>query len=167
MAKLKITNLSRVKTDIRKKMTKALRNPDIRDGVGEIVVDQIQKERKPVTSAATKAWRKYLERGNKTSNRYNSNYINMTFTGDLLKDLKDNIKARFVRGEVEYVIEQSDKKHKKYKKPDGKPVTGQSKSFKQISEYLNKNGHEYLIFSNKSKKRVIEYIRDKVFNMIK
>ena len=73
MAKVKITNLSQLGNNLRKQVTKTLRDESFRRGVGEIVVDQIQKEPIPVSSKATKEWRKYLEKGNKTSNRYSRN----------------------------------------------------------------------------------------------
>ena len=163
MAKLKIKNLRQVKTSIRKEITKGLRDKKIREGVGEIIVDQIQGEPVPVTSKVTTAWRKYLEKGNTPSSRYSRSQINITFTGDLLKDLKNNVKARFGAGKAEYVIEQSNKKHKKYKTPDGKPIKGDRQSYKDISDFIIKRGYNYLTFSSQSKKRVIEFIRERLF----
>lgn len=167
MAKLRVKNLNKVRTNIRKRVTKALRDKSIREGVGEIVVDQIQKEPVPVTSEATKSWRKYLEKNNPTSIRYNRRFINITFTGELLKDLMKNVKAKFSKGSVEYVIEHSDKKHKKYKKPNGRPLKGTRKSYSEISDFIIDKGYDYLTFSEKSKTRVIRFIRDKVGKLIK
>jgi hypothetical protein len=115
MAKIKVKNLNKVQSSLRKKIRKALRSPNIREGVGEIVVDQIQDDSVPVQSEATIAWRKYYEKANETSPRYNRSKINFTFTGDLLKDLMKNVKARFDLNRAEFIIEQSNKKHKKYK----------------------------------------------------
>lgn len=166
MAVIRIKNLKQVQTAIRKEITKGLRAPEIRNGVGEIVVDQIQKEPIPVRSKATIAWRKYLEKGNKTSSRYSRGRINITFTGELLNDLKNNVKARFGAGKAEFVISQSKKKHKKYKKPDGKPVKGVAQSYEAIGDFLAAKGYNYLTFSSKSKKRVIQFIREKLFKNI-
>lgn len=167
MAKLKVKNLSKVQISIRKEITKALRDKDIRDGVGAIVVDQIQKEPIPVSSKVTLAWRKYLEKGNQVAKQYKRNFINITFTGELLADLKNNVKASFTAGKAEYVIEQSDKKHKKYKKPNGKTVKGERKTYKEISEFVIDKGYNYLTFSSKSKKRVIEFIKKELFKRLK
>ena len=163
MAKLKIKNLKQVQTSIRKEITKGLRDKEIREGVGEIVVDQIQSEPTPVSSKATIAWRKYLEQSNSTSSRYRRSQINITFTGELLEDLKNNVKARFGSGKAEYVIEQSNKKHRKYKTPSGRPVKGQRQSYKDISDFIIAKGYNYLTFSSQSKKRVIEFIRIRLF----
>ena len=163
MAKLRIKNLRQVQTAIRKEITKGLRDPEIRKGVGEIVVEEIQANPVPVTSKVTKAWRKYLEQGNKTDSKYRRSQINITFTGELLEDLKNNVKARFGGGKAEYVIEQSNKKHRKYKSPSGKPLKGARQSYKNISEFIIKKGYNYLTFSSKSKKRVINFIRERLF----
>jgi hypothetical protein len=167
MAKLKIKNLNQVQTSIRKQITKAARSPEIRKGVGEIIVDQIQKEPVPVTSKVTLAWRKYLEKANKTDSAYKRGSINITFTGELLADLKKNIKARIGAGKIEYVVEHSDKNHKKYKKPNGKLSKGAIKTYKDISELIIAKGYNYLTFSSKSKKRVLKFIQANIFRKLK
>lgn len=166
MAEMKIKNLSKIQTDLRRRITQSLRSKDIREGIGEIVVDQIQREKKPVTSKATLAWRKYLEQANKVSKNYSRNSINITFTGELLNDLRKNVKAKFSVGKSSFVIEHSKKKHKKYKKPDGKKTKGLVKTYKQIQGFLEAKGYEYLTFSRTSKKRVIKFVRLKVLSKI-
>ena len=154
MAKLKIKNLRKVKTAIRKKVTKALRDPEIRKGVAEVVVKDIRETKIPVTSAATKAWRRYLEKGNTTSDDYSRSSINFTFTGALLDDLLKNVKARFKKGLAEIVLEHSSKFHLKYRKPNGQRVKGKRVTFKKIYEYLVKMNpkYDYLKVSNKAQK---------------
>lgn len=166
MTKLRITNLKQVQTSIRKEIIKVLRDESIRDNVGKIVVDEIRDEKFPVTSQVTKKWREYLEKGNKTHEKYNRNYINLTFTGELLNDLRGNIKARFTKGKAEYIIEHSNKKHNKYKKPSGKPLKGTKQSYKKIGEYLFLLGYPYLIFSNKSEKKVLKYIKEAILKRL-
>lgn len=167
MAKLTVTNLKNVQSQVRKKITLALRNPDIRKGVGEIIVDQIKKEPVPVTSNATIAWRKYWEKANQTDQAYNRRNINITFTGELLMDLMKNVKAKFNRGSVSYIIEQSNKKHKKYKKPNGKPSRSAALTYKEIGAEIEKKGYEYLTFSEKSKTRVLGFIKKTLLRGIK
>lgn len=167
MAKVSVLNVKKVESKIKQDIRKVLRDKEVRTGVAEIVVDQIQKEKVPVTSEATKAWRKYLEQGNTTSNRYERPFINITFTGELLADLIKNIKASFTGGKSEYVIEHSDKKHKKYRKPNGKPLKGEAQSYKQIQGHLKRNGYEYLVFSNENLKRVIEFVKKTLFDKLK
>ena len=167
MATLKIKNLNKINTQIRKQITKAARSPQIRAGIAEIVVDQIQKEPIPVTSKATKIWRKYLEQRNNTDKAYNRNLINITFTGDLLKDLAKSIKASIGAGKIEYILQHTDKKHKKYKKPNGKSTKGEAKSFKFISNEIIKKGYNYLVFSKKSNERVLKFFKENIFKQLK
>lgn len=167
MATLKVTNLSRVKTNVRKQITKSLRDESFRRGVGEIVTDQIQNEKIPVSSKATRAWRKYLEKGNKPLDpNYDPDFINITFTGEQLKDLRQNVKARLGNTRAEFVIEHSNKKHKKYKKPNGKVTQGSVKTYKQISQFIIAKGYNYLRFSRKSKERVTEFIKERLFEIL-
>lgn len=166
MAKVKITNLSQLGNNLRKQVTKTLRDESFRRGVGEIIVDQIQKEPIPVSSKATKEWRKYLEKGNRTSNRYNRNMINFTFTGEQLEDLRKNVKLSLNSGKAMFIIEQSDKLHSKYKKPDGKPVKGARRSYKEISDFIIAKGYNYMTFSRKSKDRVAKFIQERLFELL-
>lgn len=165
MAKLTVKNLRQVQTKIRKDLTKTLRSKVVRDGVVDIVVDEIQKESSNA-SAVTKKIRKYLERGNTTDPKYKRSKINITFTGELLRDLRKNIKARFTKGKAEYVIEHSGKKHKKYKNPKGKPI-GKVVSYKKINEYLKNLGYDYLTFSGKSKNKVLDFVRKAIRKSLK
>jgi len=167
MAKVKVTNLSQLGTELRKKVTKSLRDESFRKGIGEIIVDQIQDEPVPVTSKATKAWREYLEKGNKPlSPKYDPENINITFTGEQLNDLKSNVKTRVGSTRAEFVIEHSTKLHSKYRKPNGKPVIGSRKTYKQISEFIIAKGYNYLRFSRKSKDRVAEFIQERLFELL-
>jgi hypothetical protein len=167
MAKLKIKNLKQVQNKIRRDITKVLRAKEVRIGVGEIVVEHIQTDPVPVKSKATLAWRNYLEEANQTAKEYIPGMINMTFTGALMKDLKKNVKASFTGGKAEYVIEQSDKKHKKYKKPKGGLVKGTAQTFKEIGGHLFKLGYKYLTFSKASKADVLRFIKKEIGRRLK
>lgn len=139
----------------------------IKQGVANVVVDQIRKEAVSVKSAATKAWRKYLERGNQTNKAYNRDKINITFTGEQLDDLKKKPLVDTTGGKIEYTIQHTNKRHKKYRKPNGRPVKGAAKTYEEIRQYLKDLGYDYLTFSDKSKKRVIEFIRANIFKNLK
>lgn len=162
MANLKVKNLNRIKLSIRKDIIKTLRSESVRTGIGEIVVSEIQKERVVVKSKATKIWRRYLEQKNMTSKKYDINFINITFTGALLKDLANNVRAKFSRRNAIFVIEPSNKKHRKYRKPNGKLVKGTAKTFKQVSDFVIAKGYEYLDFSDTSKNRVLKFIKKEI-----
>lgn len=163
MAKLKIMNLKQVQTAFRKKIIKELRSKEIRIGVAEIVVDEIQDGDFGRPSEPYREWREMNDGINKTSPKYNRDKINITFTGELLKDLVKNIKAKFSSGNTSYVLEHSDKQHKSYKTKSGK--TKQS-SYRDISKGVQKN-YEYLKFSDKTQSKVIKFIRDKIFKNLK
>jgi hypothetical protein len=144
MAKVRVKNLRQVKSSIRKKFVKALRSQKIRDEIGQLYKEAVQLTEFPVTSEATKAWRRYLEQANKTAAEYSRNKINATFTGELMDDLASNVKAKLGQKQAEYVIANSKKLHKKYKKPNGKPVKGKRQSYEEIAGHLKKLGYDYL-----------------------
>jgi hypothetical protein len=163
MAKLKIKNLKQVQNKIRKDLTKSLRAKSMRDGVGQIVADDIQDSDYGRPSDSYRDWREMNEGLNKTHSKYNTDKINITFTGALLKDLASNVKLSLTGGKAEYVIEQSDKMHKPYKTKKGKT---KSASFKTIGEGVSRY-YKYLTFSSKSKKKVLKFIKDNLFNKLK
>lgn len=167
MAKLKVKNLKQVQSKIRKSIIKAARSPEIKQGVADTVVDQIRKESTAVKSPATKAWRKYFEKKNRTHPSYNRDEINITFTGEQLDDLKKKPLVDTTGGKIEYTIQHTGGKHKKYKKPNGRLTKGTAKKYEEIRGYLKKIGYDYLTFSSKNKKRVIKFIRDNIFKNLK
>jgi hypothetical protein len=162
MAKLKVLNVKKVESQIRQDIRKILRDKEVRDGVGKIVVDGIRDTNFADAGKATKAWRKYLEEKNPTHEKYSIEKINITFTGELLNDLIKNVKAAFTGSNSEYVIEHSEKLHKKYKKPNGKPTKGKAQKYKAIQKFIEKLGYEYMVFSDKSKDNVLEFIRKQI-----
>ena len=167
MTQIKLKNLNKIQTQIRKKIIKAARSPDIRQGVADEVVDQIRKEPVPVTKEATIAWRKYLEQRNPTHPDYKLRFINITFTGELLDDLKKSVLTQFSGSKISWVFEHSNRFHKKYKKPNGRTVKGKRKTHKQISEFVIAKGYKYLNFSDKSKSRVLKFVKDNIFRKLK
>lgn len=171
MAKVKVLNLKKVQTKLRKEIVKSLRDPSIREGIGEIYVDAVQDKKTPVKSKATKKWREYLEKGNTTSSKYSKANINLTFTGELMEDLKKNVKVKTTAKIAEYKIAQSDKLHKRYKNPKGKGI-GKRQKYSAISGYLLKKGYDYLDSSylkdnDKVTEKMIKFIKNGILSRLK
>ena len=170
MAKVKVNNLKNVTSNIRLKITKELRAPEFRKGIGDIVVEEIKETNLGTPSAATKAWRKYLEEGNKKDPKYEPDKIKALFTGELLEDLRNNVRLSSTKGAVEYIIEQTNKLHKKYKKPNGKPTKGKRQTFKQIQGFLEDLGYKYITNAKNSEemtKKILKFIRKELFERLK
>jgi len=137
MAKIKVTNLKRIQSALRQKIVKALRDKDIRGEVGTLTGDQIQSTTFKSAAESTQKTRKLLEKKNKTHPTYARSKINITFTGELLDDLRKNVKLEGSGGDYKYIIDNSEKKHKRYKGAKGKLI-GKSLSNKQIADYIKK-----------------------------
>jgi hypothetical protein len=166
MAKVKVTGLKQVQSKIRKFITKELRKKELRQGVGEIIVQSIRATRFAEAKTSTKKWRKRYDSLNTTHPAYRRNDIRITFTGELLQDLQNNVKAKSTSGKFEYIIEHSDKLHKKYNGVSGK--IGSRSKYSDISDgIINKWGHDYLKFDNKSLNKVISYINKEITKSFK
>tara|TARA_R110002096_G_scaffold34017_4_gene97576 strand:- start:2157 stop:2663 length:507 start_codon:yes stop_codon:yes gene_type:complete len=166
MAKVRITNLKQLNSSLRKKILLAVQDKKVTKSVGETIVTDIQKN-KTSASAATQKTRKYLEKGNKTDKAYSRSKINVTFTGELLKDLIKNIRGNFTGAKAVYTIEHTENgKHKKYKTPKGKLIGKTTKTYDEIQGYLKDMGYDYLVFSEKAKKEVIKLIRNKILKKL-
>jgi hypothetical protein len=191
MAKIKVTGVSKVQSALRKQITKILRDKETRQGVGEIVVNDIRDTDFGDASKFTKEMREYLEPHNKPLHpKYDPDKIKITFTGELLEDLQNNVRARTTNKSAEYVIEHSNKTHKPYKQPKGKakkfkdkkfkdtrfdPKTGKFKQtnkqvrvpYKFISTQLIKRlGYNYLKFSSKTEDKLIKFVRKQIFDKL-
>lgn len=185
MATLKIKNLKQVETALRKRITKSLRSPEIRKGVAEIVVSDIKDSNLGTPAKFTKEMREYLEQFNKTDKKYNRNKISANFTGELLQDLINNIKAKFGDGKSEFIIEHSNKSHKPYKQGKGKAKFSKNKTVKDLrggkqinravrvpykfisTQLIKRLGYDYLKFNDKTQSKVIKFVREKIFKNLK
>ena len=163
MAKLKVKNLKQVQTSLRMKIRKELRSKDVAKGVAEVVVGEIQDGDFGRPSEPYRDWREMNDDLNDTDPKYEIDKINITFTGELLKDLIKNVKASFSGNKSEYVLEHTDGTHKAYKTKSGKTKRS---SYKDISKGVQKY-YPYLKFSSKTQSKVIKFIRDKVFKNLK
>jgi hypothetical protein len=162
MAKLKVKNLKQVQTSLRMKIRKELRKKDVSKGVAEIVVGEIQDGDFGRPSDSYYDWRETNDSRNKTHKKYDRDKINITFTGELLKDLIKNVKASFSGSKSEYVLEHSDGMHKAYKTSKGKTKRS---TYKKISEGVQRY-YPYLTFSDKTQSKVIKFIRKEVISKL-
>lgn len=161
MATVKVKGLKQINSAIRKFITKELRRKELRQGVGEIVVQSIRAKRFGSPATSTKKWRKRYDSLNTTHPTYRRNNINITFTGELLEDLQKNIKSKSTSGKFEYIISHSDKLHKKYNGVSGK--IGSRSKYSDISDgIINKWGYDYLSFDNKTLNKVVSYINKEI-----
>lgn len=159
MAKIKVTGLNKIKSNIRKFVTKELRDKTLRNTIGRVVVEDIRKTTFRAAAPSTQKYRAYLEKYNKTHKTYNRTKINVTFTGELLNDLLKNVKFQSKRGVVSYIISQSTKLHKKYKGKK-KGIGKKRSSYADISDGLiNKRKIPYLTLQDKTLSKVLKLIR--------
>jgi hypothetical protein len=168
--KLKLKNLDEINKIIEKKVTKTIKSKNTSEGIAEIAVSQVKDRKISVKSRATLAIRRYLEKGNQTAEDYKRGIINFTFTGELLKDLKDSVKLKTGKDRASYTLQNTKRLHKKYKKPDGGPIKGKSVSMRQISTFLNDKGYKYLArdkFNKKTTTKMIKYLRGRILNRFK
>ena len=166
MATLKITSasLKKAQSSIRKTITKALRSKDIRAGIGDIVVDAIKASKLGSPAKATVAHRKYLEKYNQTSDAYKRGVVNAIFTGELMKDLANNVKFTTGSDGVGYEIQNSGKKHKKYK--GKKKSIGSRTPYKVIQDRLIDLGYDYLFIEDETVDKLVKFIRKQLLNKL-
>jgi hypothetical protein len=167
MAKVKVLNLEKIRSDIRKKIALGLRDEEIRKGIGEIIVQDIKETKDFGTPAeSTIKWRERYEKSNTTDEFYNRNKLNATFTGELLEDLKNNVRLNSTKGAIAFEITQSSKFHKPYKSPS-KKTKSRSKSnvtrpkYSDIQNWMiNNYGYNYLKIEDFTVRKLVAFIRN-------
>lgn len=166
MAKVKIKNLRQVQANIRKLITKAARDPELRAEIGEVVVEEIKNTDLGRPAKSTIEWRRRYETTNTVDDKYRRNKIKALFTGELLKDLIRNVKLKTTKGLIEYKIEHTDKSHKKYKGIK-KARIGSGAKYKTIQQGLLALGYDYLDLKDSSVRKVVALIRKRLKRNIK
>jgi len=169
MATVKIGSIKGIKAKLRREITRQLRSRDSRDVVGRTIVDGIKDTTLAIaTSEATLAFRKYYEKANATDKKYDRTLIKAVFTGELLEDLVKNTKLKTSDGNISYLVEHSDKLHKKYKKPavkrkrKKKGAVSKRQTYKTIQGYLSDLGYKYLDVSKSTGQKLIKKLREAV-----
>jgi hypothetical protein len=186
MATVRIIGLdkirSRVEANLKIAINRALRDKNLRDKVGLIIEKDIRANYSKKASPATESFRKFFEQFNETHPDYRRSKINITLTGELLKDLAKNVKADTVN--LALVVEHSEKKHRPYasgeKKKRGKKkisVTSlRSKkerevgmafsekklTNKEISEFVLKK-HNYMKVTKEAEVKIVKEIKTVLF----
>lgn len=156
---------SRLKRNLLIEINKLFRDKALRDQIGQLVIDDIKKnyESSKPPSEGTLRWREVYDKLNKTDPAYKPTKIKAVFTGELLEDLRKNIKADTTT--KSFVIEHSDKKHSKYQGVTKK--IGSRSPYSEISKGLIEDyGHNYMTLSPDAQTKITEIVRDKIFEII-
>jgi hypothetical protein len=168
MAKIKIKGVKEVSDklnrNIRIELNKILRDPALRQKVGQIVVDDIKANVDFGSSApGTLKWRETYDQINATDPAYSRNKLNAVFTGELLEDLKNNVRA--FPTELTFEIAHSDKRHKKYQGVT--KMIGSRSKYSEISEGLVKGlGYDYFKLTKRAQSEITKLIREELFKLL-
>ena len=167
MAKVEVLNIREIELSLRKKITKAARDEEVRLGIGEIVVNDIKDMDFGRPAEKTIEWRDRYTRYNSTDPKHQRNKINITFRGELLQDLQDNVRVETTSGGIKYELSHTERLHKKYNKKGGK--IGKTRStYTDISDgIINKHGYNYLKFGDNTLDKMIKFIRNIIIKKIK
>lgn len=168
MAKVKIKGVEaaakKLSINLRVQVLKMFRNPLIRKQVGEIIIEDIKDNvnfKSP--EEFTLKWRKRYDPLNKTDPKYSRNKLNATFTGELLEDLKNNVRADTKN--LSFVVEHSNKKHKKYQGVTKK--IGSRSKYSDISEGLvDKLGYDYFKLTDEARDKITKLVREELFKLL-
>jgi len=167
MATLKVKNLKNVERaitrNLRVKVNKIFRDKSLRSDIGDIVAADIKKQSLGTPAPATLRWRKLYQQYNKTDPKYKQNKINITFTGELLKDLSNNVKA--IPTKKSFEIKQSEKLHKKYK-GKSKLIGKKRSKYSDIQDGLESLGYDYLNIRDKAKSDITKKVRQRLFELL-
>lgn len=168
MAKIKIKGIKEVSKkldkDIRIELNKVLRNPVLRLKIGDIVVNDIKGNVNFGSPApSTLKWRERYDQINPTDPAYSRNKLNAVFTGELLEDLRTNVRA--YPTELTFEVGHSDKRHKKYQGVTKK--IGSRAKYSEISGYLvNDLGYDYFQLTKKAQSEITKLIQDELFKLL-
>jgi hypothetical protein len=150
---------------LRIEINKLFRDKELRDKIGAIVVKDIKEnyESEKSPSPLTTKWRETYDPINRTDPAYDRSKIKAVFTGELLEDLRKNIKAN--TNERTFVIEHSSKKHKKYQGKTKK--IGSQSPYSEISRgIIEDHGHNYMELTDEAKKEITTLVREKIFELV-
>lgn len=168
MAKIKIKGVEeaskKLSRNLRIEMNKIFRNPVLRKNVGQIIIDDIKKNVNFGTpSERTRKWREVYDKLNTTDPAYSRNKLNATFTGELLEDLKNNVKG--FPTALTFEIGHSNKRHKQYQGVTKK--IGSRSTYQEISSGLVDNlGYDYFQLTDKAQDQITKLIREELFKLL-
>lgn len=184
MANITITGMSALRRKLNSKakvvINKTIRDKKLRMKIGEIVAQDIRDNFDEPASDITEAFRQFFEQYNKTHPDYRRDKINITFTGDLLKDLATNVKADTIN--LGFIVQHSKKPHKNYKSGgtfSAKTVqvtslkskktrnVTQKRTHREISKDIIDRGYDYLHVTDSAKDKIIKLMRNEIIDKIK
>ena len=169
MAKVKISGVDKVQRALNRNLkiqvNKLFRDAALRSKVGEIVVADIKKNYDGgEASKGTKDWRAIYDKINTTDPVYKPTRIKAVFTGELLEDLKNNVKG--FPTERTFEVAHSNKRHRKYQGVTKK--IGSRSPYSEISKGLVEDlGYNYFTLSKKAEDDITELIREALFKLIR
>lgn len=170
----------KLKAKFKKVINNTLRDKALRLKIGKVIEQDIRDNfggnMSVLASQTTREFREYFEQFNKTHPDYRRPKINITFTGKLLEDLANNVKADTTK--LSFIVAHSNKKHPGYKdggrtfKPRTVQVTSlktrkttnrqQKRTYKEIGEFVVDNGYDYLTVSDRAEKIILDLIKKRI-----
>jgi hypothetical protein len=163
--KLNEAKLRKIPSKIRQVITKEMRSPEVRKELGEIVGESIKDDPQGIPAPSTLKWRERYDPINNTDKKYLRTRINFAFTGELIADLKKNVRLSIERSIISFVFANSDKRHKKYQGVTKK--IGSNSKYSEIEQGLRDMGYDYPRINEESKQKSTEYLRDKIRKVLK
>jgi hypothetical protein len=168
MAKIKVTGVKelaqKLDRNLRIELNKIFRDKELRDTIGDIAVKDI-KETANFGPPAPKTlkWRKIHDPINTTDPAYQRGKLNIVFTGELLEDLRTNVKGNPT--ELSFELAHSNKRHKKYRGKNG--LIGSQSTYKEISEGLvNDLGYDYFDLSDSARQAIIKELQKSFYKVL-
>lgn len=165
MARIRVSGLKGIKSSIRKEITKELRAKELRQTMGALVAESIKDNPQGSASKGTVKWRKRYERLNATDPKYNLLTINFTFTGELLEDLKKNVRVATERGKIIFTFANSDKRHRKYQGVTKK--IGSRSKYSEIEKGLRDLDYDYPRLEDGVIEKITKFVREKILTALR
>lgn len=169
MAKVKIGGIDKVQRALNRNLkiqvNKLFRDISLRKRVGEIVVKDIKDNYDGgEASKGTKDWREIYDKINKTDPVYKPSRIKAVFTGELLEDLKNNVKG--FPTERTFEVAHSNKKHRQYQGVTKK--IGSKSPYSEISKGLVQDlGYDYFQLTDEAEQEITDLIKEALFKLIR
>lgn len=168
MAKVKLKGIQelsqRLNANLRIQLNKLFRDDKIRKQIGEWIIEDIKNNVDFGSPAkSTLKWRKRYDPINDTDPAYRRGKLNATFTGELLQDLANNIRANPT--DMSYTVEHSNKRHSKYQGVT--KMIGSMTPYDEISSYLiNDLGYDYFQLTPGARAKIVDLIRTEFFKLL-
>jgi hypothetical protein len=163
---IKKDSINRISKEYRKKVINTLRADDLRQDIATSISTSLLDKPKDFGSAKEpyKSYRAKLSKKNTTAKNFNKNRIKALFTGELFEDLADKraVRNKATSKGIEYEIQHTSRKHKKYKGTKGK-----RSKYRDISAGLYKLGYQYFNFTKSLEKKIIKIVNKKIRKALK